>query len=168
MNFFQMKKTFWFLSPLLVGFFLIFISQVPFSLLPGYHQSFPFITGLIFYFAVFNPKRLNVFFVFLLGLTMDLLSSVALGFYTFGFICLFFMANLSQSYLINMTFKQLWVVYALMLFFTDVIWAFLFFLISGIWVATAFWTVQYVFTALSYPLFCRLYGFLNRKTLEVA
>ena len=160
------KKIFWVSAPFLLGLFLVFLSQVPSELMPYYHQSFPFVTGLIFYFAIFNPKALNVFWVFLLGLIMDTITSVPLGFNAFGFVFIFFIANLFQSYLMAMTFLQVWFVYALLFFCTDVLWAFLFFIISGTWVATSFWTVQYFFTALSFPLFCRLYGSLSRKTQE--
>ena len=167
MNTLFFKKIFFMSSPFLLGLCLIFFSQTPVSLMPYYHQSFPFVVSLIFYFAVFNPKVLNVFLVFLLGIIMDSITSVPLGFNAFGFVFVFFMANLFQSYLQNMTFKELWFCFAMIFFFTDVLWAFLFFLISGIWVSTSFWAVQYVFTSLSYPLFCRLYGFLSRKVLEV-
>ena len=163
----QIKKVFWMTIPFLLGLFLIFLSQIPVSFMPYYHQSFPFVTGLIFYFSIFNPKILNVFFVFLLGLIMDMITTLPLGFYAFGFVFIYFMANLFQSYLLNMVFIQLWCVFSILFFCTDVIWAFLFFLISDTWVSTGFWCVQFVFVCLTYPLFCRLYGWLNRKILEV-
>jgi len=162
-----LRKTSWLTSPFFLGLFLILLGQIPTSLMPYYHQSFPFVVGVIFYFAVFNPKVLNVFLVFLLGLLMDLLTTLPLGFYAFGFVFMFFMATLFQSYLINMVFKQLWIVFGLFFFCTDVLWAFLFFLISGTWVSTGFWFVQYIFVCLTYPFFCRLSGFLNRRILEV-
>lgn len=168
MNFsFQIKKTVWMSVPFLLGMLMVLLSQVPVSLISYYHQSFPFVTGLIFYFSVFNPKVLNVFFVFLLGIMMDMLTTLPLGFYAFGFVFIYFIGNLFQSYLLEMFFKQLWIVFSILFFCTDVIWAFLFFLSSGIWVSTGFWLVQFVFVVLSYPLFCKLYGFLNRKVLEV-
>ena len=154
-------------TPFLLGLFLILLSLVPVAFMPYYHQSFPFVLGIIFYFAVFNPKVLNVFLVFFLGLMMDTMTVLPLGFNAFGYVFIFFIANLFQSYLINMVFVQLWLVFCLLFFCTDVIWAFLFFLISGIWVSTGFWFVQFLFVCLSYPLFCRLSGFLNRKILEV-
>ena len=161
------KKAFLFSSPFLLGLLLILFSQIPNSLMPYYHQSFPFVICIIFYFAIFNPKVLNIFFVFLLGLIMDMLTTLPLGFYAFGFVFLFFMTTLFQSYLINMVFKQLWVVFSLFFFCSVVIWAFLFFLVSGTLVSTGFWFVQYLFICLSYPFFCRLSGFLNRQILEV-
>lgn len=166
-HYFSLKKFFWLSSPFLLGLFLIFFSQVPTSLMPYYHQSFPFVLGIIFYFSIFNPKVLNVFLVFLLGLITDMLTSLPLGFYAFGYVSMFFMASLLQSYLINMVFIQLWLAFCLFFFCVDVIWAFLFFLISGIWVSTGFWFVQFLFVCLFYPLFCRFSGFLNRKILEV-
>ena len=161
------EKTFWILTPFLWGLFLILFCQIPFSLMPYYHQSFPFIAGVIFYFSVFNPKVLNVFIVFLLGLIADMITSLPLGFNAFGYVLLFFVANLLQSYLINMIFIQQWLVFCLLFFCIDVVWAFLFFLISGIWVSTGFWFVQYLFICISYPLICRFSGFLNHKIMEV-
>lgn len=166
-TFLFLKKTFYFSLPFLMGLFLILIGQIPFSLFPYYHQAFPFVAGIIFYFAIFNPKVLNVFLIFLLGLLTDIVTSLPLGFYAFGYVFIFFMANLFQSYLINMVFLQLWFVFCILFFCTDVIWTFLFFLISGVWVSTGFWFVQFLFMCLFYPLICRLSGFLNRKILEV-
>ena len=161
------KKNLWISLPFLFGLFLVCLNQIPFSFMPYYHQSFPFVVCVIFYFAVFNPKVLNVFLVFLLGLISDAVTSVPLGFNAFGYVFLFFIANLFQSYLVNMIFWQLWLVFCILFFCTDVIWAFLFFLISGIWVSTGFWFVQYLFVCLFYPLFCYFSGFLNRKIQEV-
>ena len=160
------RKMFWSSAPFLLGLFLVLLSQAPLAFMPYYHQSFPFVTGVIFYFAVFNPKALNVYFVFLLGLLMDMLTTLPLGFYAFGYVFIFFMANLFRSYLINMIFVHLWFVFSVLFFCTDVIWAFLFFVISKIWVSTSFWSVQYLFVCLFYPLLCALSGFLNRKILE--
>ena len=102
----QIKKTFWMTLPFWVGLFLIFLAQVPVSLMSHYHQSFPFVTGLVFYFSIFNPKVLNAFWVFLLGLIMDMITTLPLGFYAFGFVFIYFMANLFQSYLLNIFFIE--------------------------------------------------------------
>ena len=163
----QIKKIFWMALPFLLGLLLIFLAQVPVSLVPYYHQSFPFVAGLVFYFSIFNPKVLNVFWVFLLGLIMDMITTLPLGFYAFGFVFIYFMTSLFQSYLFNMVFIQLWCVFSILFFCTDVIWTFLFFFISGTWVSASFWFVQYIFVCLTYPLFCRLYGWLNHRILEV-
>lgn len=165
LNFF-LKKIFLFVSPFLLGMFLILLSKIPFSFLPYYHQSFPFVLTLIFYFAVFNPSFLNVFCVFILGLLADFISSVPVGFNTFIYVFFFFVANFLRPYFFSMFFYQLWIIFALLLLCSDVIWAFLFFMISGVWVSTGFWFVQYIFTLLSYPIFCYFYGFLNRKIKE--
>ena len=155
------------MTPFLLGVFLVLFSQIPFPLIPHYHQSFPFVLCIIFYFSVFNSKGLNVFMVFFLGLLMDMISSVPLGFNALGYVTLFFMANLFQSYLVNFVFLQLWLVFCVLLLCIDVLWAFLFFLISDVWVSSGFWFVQYLLVCLSYPLFCRLSSFFNRKILEV-
>ena len=164
---FSCKKIFWMSSPFLMGLFLILFSLVPVNLLPYYHQSFPFITGIIFYFSIFNPKVLNVFLVFLLGVINDVTTSLPLGFYAFGFVLIFFLVSLLRSYFVDMVFTQLWIMFCLIFFCTDVIWAFLFFLISGIWVSTGFWFVQYLFVCLFFPFLCRFSGYLNRKIQEV-
>ena len=120
--------------PFLLGLIFILFSQIPFSLFPHYHQSLPLVVGIIFYFSIFNPRLLNVFCVFGLGFISDVITSVPLGFNIFGYVFIFFISNLFYSYLIDMNFKQLWFVFCLLFLCTDVIWAFLFFLISGIWV----------------------------------
>ncbi len=163
----KLKKNVWMSTPFLLGILMILLGQIPFSLMPYYHQSFPFVVGLIFYFGIFNPHVLNIFFVFLLGLMMDIITTLPLGFYSFGFVFIYFMVSLFQSYLLEMIFTQTWFIFGLLFFCTDVLWAFLFFLISNAWVSTGFWFVQFVFVVLTYPLFCRFYGRLNRKILEV-
>jgi len=164
---FVFKKMFWISAPFLLGVLMVLFNQIPTSLMPYYHQSFPFVTGLIFYFGIFNPRILNIFLVFLLGLLMDAITTLPFGFYAFGFVFIYFMVSLFQSYLLEMVFSQLWLMYSVLFFCTDVIWAFLFFLSSGIWVSSGFWFVQFILVVLTYPLFCRIYGFLNRKVLEV-
>ncbi|MBR6231696.1 MAG: hypothetical protein IKQ99_01190 [Alphaproteobacteria bacterium] len=166
-NLLALKKMFWMSAPFLMGLFLILFSLVPINLLPYYHQSFPFVVTLIFYFSIFNPKVLNVFLVFLLGIINDMMTSLPLGFYAFGFVLIFFSISMLRSYLIDMVFTQLWIMFCLIFFCTDVIWAFLFFLISGIWVSTGFWFVQYLFVCLFFPFFCRFSGYLNHKIQEV-
>ena len=164
---FFLKKVFWLSVPFLMGLFFILLSQIPVNLVPYYHQSFPFVVSLVFYFAIFNKKVLNVFLIFLLGIVNDMLTSLPIGFYAFGFVFIFFLVNLFRSYLVSMVFTQLWVMFCFIFFCVDVIWAFLFFLISGIWVSTGFWFVQYLFVCLFFPLFCRFFGFLNHKIQEV-
>ena len=162
-----LKKSFFLSLPFLLAFLCVLLGQSSFSFMPYYHQAFPFVLAIIFYFAIFNPIVMNVFFVFLLGLISDSLSALPLGFSSFVYVFVFFIANLFRSYLFLMPFYQLWIVYAVLLLCSDIIWAFLFFMISGVWVSAGFWFVQYLLTVLLYPVFCWICGLLNKKIKEL-
>ena len=140
-------KTFLFyLSPFLWALFWVMSGLMPERLFQSFHQSLPLVLIVIFYFALFSPNRLNVLCVFLLGLLADLLSSGIMGLNAFIFVGMFFMANMFQSYIQEISFKQLWGIFCGLMLITDIIWAWLARLAIGVWVSPSFWFVQYVFT----------------------
>lgn len=160
------RKCLFFSLPFLFGLFCVFLGNIPISFLPYYHQALPLILGVVFYFSIFNPLFLNAILVFILGLISDSLSALPMGVSSFIYIYVFFIGNFFRPYFYPMVFSQLWLVFALVLFSADIIWSFLFFLISGVWVSSGFWFVQYLFTLLLYPVICRICGFLNKKIKE--
>ena len=149
--------------PFLWGLFCVFLNFLPLSFFGYYHQSIPVILITIFYFAVFAPNKLNIFCVFSLGLLADLLSTAPFGIHAFIFSFLFFISNLARLYIFRFSFYKLWVVFSCFFFITDVVWAWLFCLTTGVWVSASFWFVQYIFTCLLYPLFVWLSGTINQK-----
>ena len=156
-------KTFlYYVFPFLWAFLFVCGNFIPERLFQNFHQSLPLVLIVIFYFALFSPERLNVLLVFILGLFADLLSFSVLGLNTFIFVGMFFMANLLQSYIYGFSFKNLWIVFCSLMLITDVVWAWLARLSTGVWVSASFWLVQYVFMCLSYPIVIWITGKLNR------
>jgi len=148
----RLKHFFFFLMPFLWAFLLVCVSFSPVRLWLNYHQNLPLVLIVIFYYALFNYKKLNVLVVFLLGLFADFLSMGALGLNAFIYVLMFFMANLLQPYIQNFSFKYLWLFFCVLMLITDIAWAWLGRLTTGIWVSPSFWFVQYVFTCLCYPI----------------
>lgn len=151
------------LYPFFWGLFCVLLNFMSFHFLSEYHQSFPVVLIVIFYFAVLNPKKLNIFMVFILGLIADILTTAPFGINSFIFCFLFFISNLLRNYIKLLNYKYLWGAFVCLFFLTDIMWSWIFRLVSGIWVSASFWFVQFVFVCLFYPLFVWITGHLFPK-----
>ena len=78
----------------------------------------------------------------------------------------FFASNLIRSYLFRLPFLQLWAVFAVLFLLTDIVWSWLFKMVSGMWVSASFWFVQYLIVCLIYPFFMWLTGHVNQRIKE--
>ena len=65
--------------PFLWALMWVCISFSPIRLWQNYHQALPLVLIVIFYYALFDYRRLNVFMVFILGLLTDFLSFGSIG-----------------------------------------------------------------------------------------
>ena len=162
-----LKTILYYIFPFLWAFGFVCGSFIPERLFQNFHQVLPLVLIVIFYYAIFSPRRLNVFMVFILGLLADLLSSSVLGLNAFIYVAMFFMANLLQAYVCTFSFKQLWIVFCILMFICDVICAWLARLSTGVWVSASFWLVQYVFICLCYPVVLWITGKLNHYLKDV-
>lgn len=156
------------LCPFLLCVFLILCSLVPFHFLPRYPYAVSWILIPIFYFAVYNPKCLSAWAVFVLGLISECFIQSPLGVTTFVFVLLFFMANVVRKYLLEMTFWPLWSIFTTYLLIVLLVqYAFVSMLspyhVSFMPVLVEFWIL-----ALVYPYGMRFCARLDRKIREVA
>lgn len=156
-----LKPILHYIFPFLWAFLFVCGGFIPERLFQNFHQSLPLSLIIVFYYAIFSPQRLNVFWIFFLGLLADLLSCSVLGLNTFIFVGMFFMANLLQAYIYTFSFKHLWCVFCFLMLVCDVVWAWLARLSTGVWVSASFWLVQYVFMCMFYPVIIWLTGKLD-------
>ena len=134
--------------PSIICLVIIFLSQMMNSRF--FFPSLLFIP--IFYFAIFAPNLLNVFFVFFLGLFSDLINQVPLGLFSFIFVLLFFVARLNRLFLKELSFKILWFFFIGCSTVLLLLELFLFTLFEGSVVQTKFLFQQLTVLVLFYPL----------------
>ena len=145
------KKYFTFLYqtvPFIICLLIILLSQMMNSRF--FFPSLLFIP--IFYFAIFSPNFLNVFFVFLMGFFSDLINQVPLGLFSFIFVLLFFVARLNRLFLKDLSFKILWFFFIGCSTILLLLELFLFTLFEGSVVQTKFLFQQLTVLVLFYPL----------------
>jgi len=151
------------LLPFLLCLCLILFSTIPLFTLPGYLYSFQFVYIPIFYYAIYHPKVLSSWVVFILSLLADLLTTQIFGVYTFSYMVIFFVANFWRKYFINMTFKVLWGIFGLVILGVELFTYFLIWLFSDAGMTMYPIFVEIIVLMLAYPLFISLCAFLDEK-----
>ena len=111
----------WRLMPFILCLSLILCHLIPFHFLPQYPYPVQWVFVPIFYFAIYRPKCLSAWAVFILGLVDELLIQSPLGVTTFCFVFLFFVANFLRKYLLEMTFIPLWIIFAAFLLVVELL-----------------------------------------------
>ncbi len=163
-----LKNFLYYFFPILWAILFVCIGVIPTRLFQNFHQNIPFILVVIFYFALFGSNRLNVLIVFGLGLLTDFLSpSAILGLNAFIYVIMFFMAQLFKSYLYNLSFCHLWIIFCILMLFVDIVWVWLARFTTNLWVTPSFWFVQYLFTCMFYPIIVWITAKLNLYTKDV-
>ena len=164
----QSNMHFWWrqLTPFLLCLIIILGHLVPYHFLPYYAYSIQWIFIPIFYFAIYNPKSLTVWSVFILGVISELLVQSPLGVTIFCFMLMFFMANFLRRYLLELTFLRLWIVFVVMLLIVEVV-NYLLVMMSAI-NSVAFMPVlvEFWILILFYPFIVRLCAHIDRKIRE--
>lgn len=159
----KLKKAFYFIIPFLGALLFAFIESFSFSFV-GYQQSYlSCLLGFIFYFSVFNPSVLNIFFVFILGIISDYLIQAPVGMQAFLFTLIFFLAYFNRRLILMSSFLGQWLAFILV---CGIIF------ISGlILLKIAYGSVsdvqvllkEYISTILFYPFIAWICGFINVK-----
>ncbi len=162
-----LKTVLYYLFPFLWALLFVCACFVPERLFRNFHQFLPLVLIIIFYFALFSSKRLNVIAVFILGILADFLSPSIFGLNSFIFVGMFFMSNLLQPYIYAFSFKNLWCVFCGLMLLCDILWAWFTHLFTGVWVSASFWLVQYVFVCLFYPIIIWITGKLNHLIKDI-
>ena len=154
------------LCPFLFCVFLILCSLVPFYFLPYYPYAVSWIFVPIFYFSIYNPKCLSAWAVFLLGLILEFFIQSPSGVISFCCVLLFFIANLSRKYLLEMTFKPLWGVFALILLLTLFMEGSLVLLLAQYPVSLKPLLVEFGILVITYPFIMRFCAHLDKRIRE--
>ena len=165
---FNLRFWFWRLMPFIFCLGLILCHLVPFHFLPQYPYPIQWVLIPIFYFAVYCPKCLSAWAVFILGLTEELLIQSPLGVTSFCFVFLFFVANLLRRYLLEMTFIPLWIIFAALLLMVEILNYLLVALLSEYPIAFYPVSIEFWILVLVYPFAMRFCGWLDKKDREVA
>ena len=162
-------KFLWYrVAPFLMCFALILLNAVPFHWLPNYPYSFQWILVPIFYYAVYYPQLLSSWAVFILAVIADLLVARPFGVLPFSYILMFFIPNLLRKYLIELTFWQLWGVFAGFLLVIELLSFGIVYILATHPVAFYPIVIEFWGICLSYPFFIRFCAHLDRKVRETA
>lgn len=156
------------LCPFLFCVFLILCSLVPFHFLPYYQYPVSWIFVPVFYFAVYNPRCLSVWAVFLLGVMWESLIQSPLGVTCFCCVLLFFIANVFRKYFIELTFWPLWGVFASALLIVLLMEYELVSLLAKYPVSFHPVPVEFIILVLMYPFLMRFCAYLDSKAREPA
>lgn len=147
---------------------VILFSSIPFHFLPNYPYRFNWVFVPIFYFAIYDPKCLSVWAVFLLGLLMELLTQSPLGVTTFCYILIYFVANFFRKYLLEMTFWPLWSIFSGLLLGVLLLEYSIVFLFAAYPVSFQPVLVEFWMLVLVYPFFIRFCAYADKKMREVS
>ncbi len=151
------------LLPLGACLLVILLAQTP----TVFGICVPLVYVPIFYFAIFRPSVLNAYVLFGLGLFADCLNEAPFGLYAFLFVLLFFVARLNRLFLKDLSFKNLWMLFA---FFSAVLLLtqlFFFFLCAGTTIPSGFLLREYIILNLCYPFGFALCGRVDARLGEV-
>lgn len=168
MHSFRWRFFFMRLLPFVFVLTLILCHLSPFYLLPYFPFSVQLAFVPVFYFAVFNPKVLSCWAVFLLGVVSDLLTSSVFGVTPFCFVLMYFMANFFRKYFVEFNFFGLWIVFSGVLLMVECINYALVALFGKNPIVFYPVLVEFWIVCLLYPLLMRFCAYLNKKTREVS
>ena len=154
-------------TPLLFCLFLILCNGVPSYPFSGFMHPVPYVLIVIFYFGIFNPKLLNGGMVFCLAIFSELLVQSPLGLLIISYVLIFFLANFLRSYLYNLTFFRLWLVFAIFVCGTMGMQYGLFCLMASRWVPIINMCISVGVLITVYPLIMRICANLDSYAREV-
>ena len=158
----------WRLMPFFICIFLILLSSIPFHFFPYYPYRISWCFIPIFYFAIYNPKCLSSWTVFLLAIFSEFLTQSPLGVITFCFVLMFFIANFFRKYLLEFTFWPLWCIFASSVLMIEIIEYSLVSLLTHYAVSFQPVLVEFWILVLMYPFLIRFCAYLDRKAREVS
>lgn len=161
---FLKKKYFSYFVPFFVMLFFAFFEAVFF--VQGNKDIFliSLLTCFTFYFSVFNPKRLNILFIFVIGVFSDMLLFFPLGFQSFILCLMAFFAYLFKRSLLSLSFKGQWAVFCGVLLVVSLSGLSLLYLTQSKSVSFLLFFVNYLTIVLSYPFIASFCAFINQKT----
>lgn len=151
------------LAPFLLLLTIAFFES---ALLFSFHKSYPLVSivfGFVFYFRIFNPDKLNLVLVFLLGVFVDFLMAYPLGFEAIAFLMGAFLVGLNREMLVHLSFMKQWLAFSLILLCVMLInqLVLALFLERGVAFLSFMWDFFGLF--LCYPFIAKGTAFINQK-----
>ncbi len=161
---FLKKKYFSYIVPFLVLLLFAFFEAVFF--VQGNKEIFliSLLTCFTFYFSVFSPNRLNIIFIFLVGIFSDMLLFFPLGFQSFILCFTAFFSCLFKRSLLSLSFKGQWAVFSGVLLIVSLSGLLLLHLTLNKLVSPVSFLLNYIVIVLSYPFIASFSAFINQKT----
>lgn len=161
-----LQKYMAFMVPFLLMFGLAFFES---ALLFSFHKTYPLVSivfSFVFYFRIFNPYKLNLILVFLLGVLVDFLMAYPLGFEAIAFLMGAFLVGLNRVTLAHLSFVKQWMAFGVILLCVLVISQ----MILGLFLACSVGFLPFVWDFLglflSYPFVAKGAAYINQKTGE--
>ena len=112
----------------------------------------PFLLGAIYYWSVYRPTLIPVWFVFISGFTLDLITGLPVGISPFVFILVRWIVTDQRLFLANQSFPAVWIGYVLVCTFSNILQWVLFGLTEGHWVGIFPVLVVILLGSCIYPL----------------
>jgi len=102
------------LTPLVLTLVLVIINVVPLHI-PGFSRVTPLLPLIaVYHWAIFRPRLLPAYAVFLIGLLHDALSGLPIGVSAFVFLIVYGVVLSQKSFFIGKSFAILWLGFSLM------------------------------------------------------
>ncbi|MEE8350976.1 MAG: rod shape-determining protein MreD [Rhodospirillales bacterium] len=102
------------LTPLMLTLVLVIINVVPLHI-PGFSRVTPLLPLIaVYHWAIFRPRLLPAYAVFLIGLLHDALSGLPIGVSAFVFLIVYGVVLSQKSFFIGKSFAILWLGFSLM------------------------------------------------------
>ncbi len=165
---FLKKKYLSYFVPFMVMLLGAFLEAVFF--VQGHKETFliSFLVCFTFYFSVFNPKKANILFIFLVGIFSDLLLFFPLGFQSFVLCLTAFFACFYKRSLLLLSFKGQWAVFSAVLLVVFLSALSLLWLCLNKTISPVSFFINYLTLVVSYPFIASFSAFINQKTGDVA
>lgn len=113
----KMMTIFKFSLPYLLFCLFLIVNLSAFTLFGGYVLKLPMIVIGIFYWALFRPKIVPAWMVFLFGLLVDIFSGLPLGLNALIFVLLKWLVRDQRHVLVGQSFWALWVGFSVVFIF---------------------------------------------------
>ena len=152
------------LTPFIV---LMLFSFFESALLLQFGLRYPSVSLLfcfVFYFSIFNPLKLNLIFVFLLGLASDFFMAYPLGFQSFALLVGAFLAGFNRRILLQVSFHKQWVIFIVTLLGICILNLLLLRVFLDRTISFSNFSTEFVFVSLMYPFLAKFAAFINQKT----
>lgn len=156
-----------FMLPGILTLLLLLLSMVNFRL-PGISEFMPFTVAMVvFYWALFVPRLMPKWFVFVLGILQDAAYGAPLGISSLIYLLLWWLVVSQRRYFVKETFVVLWAVFSVFaLFITLLSWG-IHSLFFDMPLPLGNMGLQWIFSVLFYPFLHMLCNAVHEHFLHL-